>query len=367
MFLKQLNLIHFKNYTGVEFSFSPGVNVLTGHNGAGKTNVLDAIHYLCLTKSFLNPIDSQNILNGQDFFVLTGNFELGEKEEQLYCGVKRNQKKVFKRNKKDYERLSDHVGMIPLVIVAPNDASLISEGSEERRKFLDAVISQLDQAYLNTLIQYHQTLHNRNALLKQFAERRHFDATLLEIYDEQLIPLANTIFERRKTFMKEFIPFFQKAHAQLSGGEEEVSLEYQSQLADKDMKTLLLDGREKDRILERSNYGIHKDDLNFTLEGQPLKRRGSQGQQKTFLFALKLAQHQCFLQQKGSAPLLLLDDLFDKLDEERMKNLATLLGSKEYQQVIITDTSAQRVKQLFAGRELSIQILEISKGVLQDA
>lgn len=367
MWLKNITLLNFKNYTDADLHFSETVNVFVGNNGAGKTNLLDAIHYLCLCKSYFNPIDSQQIKTNEELFLIQGDFDRNQKNEKITCGVKRNQKKQFKRNKKDYDKLADHIGLFPLVMISPYDVNLIMEGSEERRKFMDNVISQTDAQYLDQLISYNRHLLNRNALLKQIAETRRYDPTLLEILDEQLILTGNKIFEKRKSFMAEFIPYFNKYYHYLTDGSEEVSLTYQSQLNDMAFDELLKKAVEKDRVLERTTTGIHKDELAFAIGEMPLKKFGSQGQQKSFLIALKLAQYAYLQQYKGFKPLLLLDDIFDKLDDNRVQKLMQMVSHHDFGQIFITDTGKERVQSVFNKIEVGVTLFEVNKGVIKHA
>lgn len=362
MYLQQLSLINFKNYAEAELSFSEGVNAFTGNNGAGKTNLLDAIHYLSLCKSYFNPIDSQQIKHDTDFFILNGIFNKNGSTETVACSVKRNQKKVFKRNKKEYQRLADHIGLFPLVMVSPNDVVIIMGGSEERRKFMDNVISQTDNHYLDELITYNKILANRNALLKSIADTGRFDPGLLEVLDEQLIASGNKIFEKRRTFMEAFTAIFNQYYQFLTQDAEKAELVYESQLLQNTFAALLTKSSEKDRILERTTTGIHRDDLLFTIHGTPLKKFGSQGQQKSFLVALKLAQYSYLQQQKGFKPLLLLDDIFDKLDELRITKLMQLVSNHEFGQVFITDASPSRVHQIFDRIGIEVKLFNVTGG-----
>ncbi len=361
MYLKQLSVINFKNYTEAELTFSEGVNAFLGNNGAGKTNLLDAIHYLSLCKSYFNPIDSQQIKQGTDFFIITGAFNKNGQQENVACSVKRNQKKQFKRNKKDYQRLADHIGLLPLVMISPYDISIIIEGSEERRKFIDNVISQTDNSYLDELIAYNKLLINRNALLKLIADTGRYDPNLLEVMDEQLIASGNRIFEKRKAFMEAFTPIFNKHYQFLSNNAEQVELIYESQLLNEDFAPLLKKTMEKDRVLERTTAGIHKDDLQFVIHGMPMKKFGSQGQQKSFLIALKLAQYSFLDQQKGYKPLLLLDDIFDKLDDERVTKLMQMVSNNDFGQVFITDTSDVRAKNIFNNIGVDVRTFKVKQ------
>ena len=362
MYLQQLSIINFKNYEEAGLTFSDGVNAFLGNNGAGKTNLLDAIHYLSLCKSYFNPIDSQQIKQGTDFFIITGTFNKNDQVENVAVSVKRNQKKQFKRNKKDYQRLADHIGLLPLVMVSPYDISIIIEGSEERRKFIDNVISQTDNTYLDELINYNKILANRNALLKQIADTGRYDPSLLEVLNEQLIISGNKIFEKRRLFMEAFTPIFNKHYQFLSDNAEQVELIYESQLLNDDFGMLLKKNLERDRVLERTTAGIHKDELQFAIHGMPMKKFGSQGQQKSFLIALKLAQYSFLDQQKGFKPLLLLDDIFDKLDDLRVTKLMQMVSNHDFGQVFITDTSADRVKNIFNTIGVPVKIFEVNSG-----
>jgi len=347
MHLQRLSLVNFRNYADLSVEFSPKFNCLGGNNGTGKTNLLEAIYYLSFCKSFSNPIDTQNIMFGQEMFMIQGQYAINEFTDELYCGVKARQRKVFKRNKKEYERLSDHIGSYPLVLVSPGDARLIDAGSDERRKFVDGVISQYNNGYLHSLIDYNRALTQRNALLKSFAERRRFDAASLEIWDEQMVTHGEVIFAERKRFFENFLPVFMEYHSRLSGGIESVGMAYQSTLFDGDVASQLLSSREKDRLMQHTTVGIHKDDLIFEIHDVPVKRFGSQGQQKTFLIALKLAQHAFIRNIKGFSPILLFDDIFDKLDENRVEHLMNLVSQNNFGQVFVTDTHIDRLESLF--------------------
>ena len=351
-----------KNYAETSLSFSEGVNVFTGNNGAGKTNLLDAIHYLALCKSYFNPIDSQQIKQGTEFFIITGNFSKDDRTENVACSVKRNQKKQFKRNKKDYQRLADHIGLFPLVMVSPYDISIIIEGSEERRKFIDNVISQTDNQYLDQLIGYNKVLQNRNALLKQIADTGRYDPGLLEVLDEQLIAFGRQIFEKRKAFMEIFTEIFNRHYKFLSDDAETVELIYESPLLYDAFAAALKKSLERDRMLERTSTGIHKDDLLFIINGMPIKKFGSQGQQKSFLIALKLAQYSFLYRQKKYKPILLLDDIYDKLDDLRIAKLMRMISNQDFGQVFITDTSEQRVNSIFSAMNMNINLFKVTGG-----
>jgi DNA replication and repair protein RecF len=362
MYLQQLSFLNFKNYSEAEISLSEGVNAFVGNNGAGKTNLLDAVHYLSLCKSYFNPIDSQQIKQGADFFMINGVFEKNGNKEVVACGVKRNQKKQFKRNKKDYQRLADHIGLLPLVMISPYDISIIIEGSEERRKFIDNVISQTDHNYLDELIVYNKVLTNRNALLRQIADTGRYDPELLAVFDEQLIASGTRIFQKRRNFMEIFTGIFNKHYQFISEDAEQVELIYESQLLQDEFASLLKKSMERDRVLERTTTGIHKDDLQFNIHGMPMKKFGSQGQQKSFLIALKLAQYTFLTQKNGFKPLLLLDDIFDKLDDNRVTKLMQMVSNNDFGQVFITDTSMSRVEGIFEKINVGVKLFKVTEG-----
>lgn len=368
MWLKHLTVFNFKNYTESSLAFLPEVNAFTGANGAGKTNLLDAIHYLALCKSYFNPIDSQHIKKGSDWFIVQGEFQRDQSPDLISCSLKRNRKKQFKRNKKDYQRLADHIGLFPLVMISPNDVAIVTEGSEERRKFMDNVISQTDNHYLDILIQYNRILLQRNTLLKQVREKGVMDLGLLEVLDLQLAEMGTQIFKRRNKFMAEFLPEFKRYYTFLTAEVEEVALAYESPLTETDFIVLLKNNLQKDRVLERTSQGIHRDDLVFTIhQDMALKKFGSQGQQKSFLIALKLAQYSFLKNKKKYKPILLLDDIFDKLDENRTKKLMQLVSEKEFGQIFITDTDPQRITAIFNEIEQPIRIFEVKSGTIHAA
>jgi len=362
MHLKKLSVLNFKNYPETELQFSSRINCLTGNNGEGKTNILDAIHYLSFCKSFFNPIDSQNILHESPFFLIQGVFEGSEQEDDIYCGLKRNQKKQFKRNKKEYSRLADHIGLYPLVMISPADSELITEGSESRRKFIDSVIAQFDRDYLENLISYNKVLSQRNALLKQFADSRQFDRTSLEIWDMQLIEYGKKVHLKRHDFINSFITIFQKYYELISGGREDVGMGYISHLNDTAFADVLEKALNRDRAMEYTTVGIHKDDLEFTINGYPLKKYASQGQQKSYLIALKLAQFDFIKNIKKVTPILLLDDIYDKLDDRRVKQLMELVSSDNFGQLFITDTHPTRLAHLFLSTNADFKVFQITNG-----
>ncbi len=362
MYLSKLHVINFKNYSDAKLEFDPRINCFVGLNGMGKTNLLDAIHYLTLCKSYFNPIDSQNIMHDSPFFVLQGFFNKDNVTDEVYCGIKRNYKKQFKINKKEYERLADHIGHFPLVMISPSDAELILDGSEVRRKFIDSVIAQFDKHYLENLMAYNRSLAQRNALLKSFSDGQTFNLASLDIWDEQLILHGTQIFKKRQEFLSAFIPIFQKYYQLISNNNETVDLEYNSKLVNDDFKTLLMAALPKDRVLNYSTVGVHKDDLEFKLSNLSIKKFASQGQQKSYLIALKLAQHQFIKQVQKQSPILMLDDIYDKLDESRFKNLVEMVSSEDFGQVFITDTHKERMRQLFGHMSVSYKIFEVAQG-----
>ena len=346
MYLQKLSLVNYKNLSHQVFDFEDKINCFVGGNGVGKTNVMDAIYYLSFAKSYFNSVAIQNIRHGEDFFMLEGNYLVNEREEQILCSLKKGQKKIVKRNGKSYDKFSDHIGKLPLVIISPADRDLIVEGSDTRRKFIDGVISQQNQDYLKALIAYNKVLVQRNALLKFFAANRTFDAQNLQVYNEQLVFYGTTIFKERSQFLKAFIPIFKKRYETIANGQETVALGYKSQLQEGSFLDLLQASLEKDRLLQYTSTGLHKDDLLFEIEGFPVKKFGSQGQQKSFLIALKLAQFDFIKQESKTTPLLLLDDIFDKLDENRVSQLIALVNHEDFGQIFITDTHAERTEEV---------------------
>ena len=359
MYLKQLSLTQYKNIRSKTFDFNPKINCFVGDNGKGKSNILDAIYHLAFGKSYFNPIASQNIQLGEDFFVLEGRYEREEREEKIVCSLKKGQKKVMKRNGKVYEKLSDHIGLIPTVIISPADRDLIAEGSSTRRKFMDGVIGQTDAVFLQNLIEYHKILSQRNALLKFFALNNTFESDTLAVYNDQLSQRSTALYEKRKAFMETFIPVFNTRYQDISEGNERVDLEYESQLHQNSHNALLESSLEKDKILQYTSTGIHKDDINFLLEAQPIKKFGSQGQQKTFLIALKLAQFDFLKKQTGGAPLLLLDDAFDKLDQKRVTQIISLVDQNDFGQIFLTDTHEERTLDALHSLKSSYELFKL--------
>ncbi len=363
MYLKHLLLYNFKNLAEADFDFSPRINCFIGDNAAGKTNILDSIYYLSFCKSYFNSIDSQNVRHSKAYFSVLGKYEVkNSKIDTIQCVQKRNQKKSFKLNKKEYERLSDHIGLYPLVMISPYDRDLINDGSDVRRRFIDSVISQFDRLYLDHLINYNKVLMQRNALLKSFAERKTFDRASLDIWDVQLSDLATKIFPLRQQFLESYIPVFNRYFEMISGGAEVVDISYESQLHKYPMDELLALSLDKDRILKYTTAGIHKDDLVFNIQGHPVKKFGSQGQQKSFIIALRLAQYEYIKNLKGYKPILLLDDIFDKLDDKRVEQLIQLSSEDNFGQVFITDTQRERVEHLLEKVNADHKIYQIAAG-----
>ena len=363
MILERLSILNYKNIEQAELHLSPKINCFLGRNGMGKTNLLDAIYYLSFCKSHNNPIDSQNIYHDADFAVIQGWYEIDDKQEEFFCSLRRKQKKQFKRNKKEYERLSDHIGMLPLVMVSPSDTDLISGGSDERRKFMDLFLSQFDKEYLHSLIRYNKALQQRNALLKanSFA-----DDTLFDLWDEQLTNEGKIIYQKRKDFIEKFIPIFQRFYDFICQSNEKVELKYESHFQDADYDKLLKQRRERDKILGYTTVGIHKDDLDMKMNDYSIKRVGSQGQNKTYVVALKLAQFDFLHKATSTTPILLLDDIFDKLDSSRVEQIIKLVLDKDFGQIFVTDTNREHLDEILSHTNSNYHLYEVQKGeVLQ--
>lgn len=359
MFLKKLSLINYKNFDSQKFEFDAKINCFVGDNGVGKTNILDAIYHLSFGKSYFNPVATQNIKHGEDFFVIDGEFVKDDREEKIICSLKRGMKKIIKRNGKAYGKFSEHIGFLPLVIISPADRDLITEGSDTRRKFMDGVISQSDKKYLKNLISYNKVLAQRNSLLKYFAVNQTFDNTTLEVYNDQLHSYGTKIFKKRAAFLESFIPIFKEQYAAISGENETVSLSYDSKLLQTDLKTLLETNIDKDRALHYTSVGVHKDDLGFKIEDYPIKKFGSQGQQKSFLIALKLAQFNFIKEQAKTTPILILDDIFDKLDKNRVAHIVSLVDDVRFGQIFISDTHADRTENVVKNIHQSYKIFKL--------
>ena len=359
MHLKKLSLLNYKNFETANFDFDEKINCLVGHNGVGKTNVLDSIYHLAYGKSYFNPIASQNINHEADFFVIDGEFEKLERSEKIVVSVKKGQKKVIKRNAKAYEKFSEHIGLIPVVIISPADRDLIIEGSETRRKFIDSIISQNDKEYLDLLMKYNKTLSQRNSLLKYFAANHTFDNSTLDIYNLQMSEMGEIIHQKRIDFLNTFTPIFKERYQSISNAKEEVSIKYKSQLSDEKLNVLFEKNLQKDMALQYTGVGTHKDDLSFKIKGHPVKKFGSQGQQKSFLIALKLAQYDFMKAQSKVNPILLLDDVFDKLDENRVAQIVDLVTKDDLGQLFISDTHADRTENVVKANANQYKMIQL--------
>jgi len=342
MILKSITLTNYKSFSAKTVDFDPKINCFIGPNGIGKSNVLDAIYHLSFGKSYFNPISSQNIKHGEDFFAIKGSYKNESKEEVVIINFKKNDKKVIKRNNKKYEKFSDHIGFIPLVIISPSDRNLIAEGSDIRRKFIDSVISQSDKKYLENLINYNKILTQRNSLLKLIFKNKNFDKQTIQVYDSQLESIGEKIHMKRKMFLNHFIPVFKDKYKSISNNNEDVDIRYKTDLEFDKLSVLLQENIEKDMFLQYTSKGIHKDDLVFNINDYSVKKFGSQGQQKSLLIALKLAQFDFLKSQNKNNPILLLDDIFDKLDKNRVKQIINLVSANDFGQIFISDTDEER-------------------------
>lgn len=364
MILKRISILNYKNLEQVELSFSPKLNCFFGQNGMGKTNLLDAVYFLSFCKSAGNPIDSQNICHDADFFVIQGFYEAADgTPEEICCGMKRRQKKQFKRNKKEYTRLSDHIGFLPLVMVSPADSELIAGGSDERRRFMDVVISQYDKEYLDALIRYNKALVQRNTLLKS---EQPVEEELFLVWEEMMAQAGEVVFRKREAFIREFIPIFQSFYSFISQDREKVGLSYDSHARDASLLEVLKESRARDQIMGYSLRGVHKDELNMLLGDFPIKREGSQGQNKTYLVALKLAQFD-FLKRTGTTvPLLLLDDIFDKLDASRVEQIIKLVAGDSFGQIFITDTNREHLDRILHKVGSDYKMFRVEQGTVAE-
>ena len=347
MSLQHLTLTNFKNYQSLDVDFSARIKCITGDNGEGKTNILDAIYYLSFCKSFFTGLDAQNIRHGEQFFIVEGNYDIDGQAETIYCGFEPGKRKRFKRNKKEYERFADHIGLIPLVMVSPYDINLIIGGSEERRKFIDGIISQFDREYLLEYQKYTKILAQRNHLLKETPQTWQIDEDMLQIYDDQLAESGQFIYQRRKDFVGNIEPVFQRYFDTIAQGKERVSLIYRTTLDEKPLDQQLRDNRSIDLASRYTNFGVHKDDLELGMGDIPIKRIGSQGQQKTYLVAMKLAQFEYIGNLCGQKPILLLDDIFDKLDQSRVEQIVNLVDQNNSGESWRRAPSLQSEKQRF--------------------
>ncbi len=362
MYLKHIHLTNFKCYDEAEFTFNSNVNGIVGANGSGKTNLLDAIHYLSFGKSCFSAKDVSSMRLGTEFFALHGDFadEESGNTTQVSC-VYKNGSKSLRANKKEYDRLSDHVGLFPVVMVSPYDSDIINDGNEVRRRFFDKVISQFDKTYLQHLIHYKKLLLQRNAVLRQQLETRHSDYSLLQVVDYQLVEDGVLLHQRRKRFIEEIRPMFLGHYRQLTRGGEEVDIHYESQLEQTRYDEGLAKSLPADSRCGFTTFGVHKDDYDFTINGQPVKHFGSQGQQKSFSLALRLSQFDYAFAYNKRKPILLLDDIFDKLDRSRITELLNMVGREHFGQVFISDTDETRVKAILGEHGISHEIFEIKK------
>ena len=360
MRIESISLLNYRNLREVNVSFSPKVNCLIGSNGMGKTNLLDAVYYLSFCKSSVTVNDSQNIFHEEPFFMIQGNYitDSGISEE-ISCGLKRGEKKQFKRNKKSYDRLSDHIGSVPLVMVSPADNVLIAGGSEERRRFVDMVISQYDSEYLNALIRYNRVLQQRNVMLRADVMP---DAEMFSLIEEMMVAEAVRIHQGRKQFVEELVPVFSRFHSIITGGNEEVALLYRSHLNENDLQELLAASRADDRSLGYTSKGVHRDELVMKLGGYPIRKEGSQGQNKSFLVALKLAQYDFLYRKGGETPILLLDDIFDKLDSNRVEQIVNLVSGDGFGQIFITDVNREHTDGILEQIDGAYRLFEVDQG-----
>tara|TARA_B100001564_G_scaffold20103_1_gene15213 strand:- start:116 stop:1204 length:1089 start_codon:yes stop_codon:yes gene_type:complete len=359
VFLKKISIINYKNILEKEFELDPKINCFVGDNGVGKTNILDAIYHLSMGKSYFNVKNDQLINKGKDYMLVDGVFELNNKDESIVFSLKIGEKKVLKRNGKPYKKFSNHIGLIPVVLISPYDNDLINEGSSERRKFIDSIISQNDKEYLINLIAYTRVIQNRNRLLKQYNRSVDFDLDTIKVYDDQIYKLSEPIFKARNKFIKEFTPLVLEKYKHISDDKEKISIEYKSDLINNHIENLIKDSFQKDVILQYTSVGLHKDDFVFNIDENRIKKFGSQGQQKSFLIALKLAQFDYLKNETGNSPILLMDDVFDKLDLMRVKRIVEIVNSTNFGQLFLSDTDKERIEKVLSSLNLSSKIFEV--------
>jgi DNA replication and repair protein RecF len=362
MHLENISLHSFKNYGACTLNFSPDINCILGPNGSGKTNMLDAIHYLSLTRSAFNTIDQQNIQHQMDFFSIRGQFQLEQKRHLIQCSCKSGSKKVLKKDGTVYSRLSDHVGQFPCVLITPYDTDLLRETSQIRRKFMDSIISQVDSKYLSDLLKYQRLLSQRNQALKNFATRYSFDEHLLASYDQPMLDLMQTISQRRVDFIRQFLPPFTDYYRTLSDAQDQVDIIYQSDVLSDNFKDRFLSNHQQDLKMQRTTLGIHKDDLKCSIGGYNVRKFGSQGQLKSFVIAMKLAQFEVIREQKGFKPILLLDDIFDKLDDLRIAKLMEMVSGHLFGQIFLTDARPERTLRILENLSADICKISVKKG-----
>ncbi len=359
VFLKKISIINYKNILDKEYELDPKINCFVGDNGVGKTNILDAVYHLSMGKSYFNVKNDQLINRGKDYMLVDGVFELNNKNESIVFSLKIGEKKVLKRNGKPYKKFSNHIGLIPVVLISPYDNDLINEGSSERRKFIDSIISQNDKEYLINLIAYTRVIQNRNKLLKQYNRSVDFDLDTIKVYDDQIYKLSEPIFKARDKFIKEFTPLVLEKYKHISDDKEKISIEYKSDLINNHVENLIKDSFQKDVILQYTSVGLHKDDFVFNIDENRIKRFGSQGQQKSFLIALKLAQFDYLKNETGNSPILLMDDVFDKLDLMRVKRIVEIVNSTNFGQLFLSDTDKERIEKVLSSLNLSSKIFEV--------
>ena len=359
VFLKKISIINYKNILDKEYKLDPKINCFVGDNGVGKTNILDAVYHLSMGKSYFNVKNDQLINRGKDYMLVDGVFELNNKNESIVFSLKIGEKKVLKRNGKPYKKFSNHIGLIPVVLISPYDNDLINEGSSERRKFIDSIISQNDKEYLINLIAYTRVIQNRNKLLKQYNRSVDFDLDTIKVYDDQIYKLSEPIFKARDKFIKEFTPLVLEKYKHISDDKEKISIEYKSDLINNHVENLIKDSFQKDVILQYTSVGLHKDDFVFNIDENRIKRFGSQGQQKSFLIALKLAQFDYLKNETGNSPILLMDDIFDKLDLMRVKRIVEIVNSTNFGQLFLSDTDKERIEKVLSSLNLSSKIFEV--------
>ena len=359
VFLKKISIINYKNILDKEYKLDPKINCFVGDNGVGKTNILDAVYHLSMGKSYFNVKNDQLINRGKDYMLVDGVFELNNKNESIVFSLKIGEKKVLKRNGKPYKKFSNHIGLIPVVLISPYDNDLINEGSSERRKFIDSIISQNDKEYLINLIAYTRVIQNRNKLLKQYNRSVDFDLDTIKVYDDQIYKLSDPIFKARDKFIKEFTPLVLEKYKHISDDKEKISIEYKSDLINNHIENLIKDSFQKDVILQYTSVGLHKDDFVFNIDENRIKRFGSQGQQKSFLIALKLAQFDYLKNETGNSPILLMDDIFDKLDLMRVKRIVEIVNSTNFGQLFLSDTDKERIEKVLSSLNLSSKIFEV--------
>jgi DNA replication and repair protein RecF len=366
MHLKKIALTNFKNYELNELEFSPKINCFVGNNGVGKTNILDAIHYLSLTKSFFNSIDSISIRHGEDYFIIRGTFVRDDEEDQIYCAFQKQKQKLLKRNGKEYQKLSDHVGRYPVVMISPADSALITEGSEDRRKFMNKIISQYSAEYLDSVLRYNKALQQRNKLLKDINSSGKVDVDIISVWDAQLVKYGNYVYNERDILVNELIPVFQEYYSLISSGKESVRLKYRSHLSEGNFPEALQYSLNKDRYLEYTTVGIHKDDLLLEMNDFSVKSLGSQGQQKSYLVALKLAKFDYIKRKAGFSPILLLDDIFDKFDADRVEQIIRLVGNQRFGQIFITDTHQNRLQDILSSHKTDYKLFRIAGNGIEE-